>query len=171
MKLLKCAVVLSATFAFATLTANASPMDLFTGSIDTVFESHTFSFTLPATPTDIFLDPQFSGNEFSISNVPVDFDGTTSVGLLQFFDDEAGGAFNFFSDTVALELFGSQLFTGSESVPTFIPGTVYLGEGGPIAYWVLDISAVPAATPEPSALVLLATGLASFWGARRRRFL
>jgi PEP-CTERM motif len=170
MRLLKCAVVLFATFAFATLFANASPMDQFSGSINTSFEVNSFSFVLPAMPTDIFLNPMSSGG-FDISNVPVDFDGTTSDGLLEFFDDNAGGGFNFFSNTVELELFGPQLYTGSESAPTFLPGDFYLSEGGPIAYWTLEISAAPGAvTPEPSTLVLLATGLVSVWGGRRRGF-
>jgi hypothetical protein len=67
---------------------------------------------------------------------------------------------------------GVQLYSGDESAPVFTSGTYNLGAATGFANSVggtLVIDAGPAPVPEPSPLVLLATGVLGSAGALRRR--
>ncbi len=70
---------------------------------------------------------------------------------------------------------GVQLYTGSEASPSFTPGTYTLAYAPSFSQGYVDatdnqtISLTIAATPEPSSLLLIATGLACTGVAARRR--
>lgn len=167
MKILKCSVLLAA-LVLAPLAAKADQMDLFTATGN----GNTFSFTLPASPTNGVLDPTYGNDAFYINNVPVDFNGTTTALRIEFFEPanlgglnlDNNGTFNLFD---SIQLFGPQLFTGSPSAPTFTLGTFALTNGSNNAPYSLTIA--PAAVPEPSSLLLLGSGLMGVCGLVRRK--
>jgi hypothetical protein len=153
MKMLRYSAILLGALMFAPLVAKASPVDLFSGSGD----GNTFSFSLPASPTGTV---QHGINNFYISSVPVDFNGTISNVKIEFYDY---GGFDFLNVGTGhlfdhISLFGPQLFTGSLSAPAFNLGTFSLKNYQASSPYNLTIS---AATSEPSTLLLFGTGIAA----------
>jgi hypothetical protein len=68
-----------------------------------------------------------------------------------------------------LQLTGKQMFTGSDSLPTLSPGTFVLNYSllGSVTVTVTD----PPSVPEPTAFILLATGILTLFGVHfLRRF-
>jgi hypothetical protein len=128
--------------------------------------SNVFTFTLPESPTPTGV----GSNDFWITNVPVWINGTTLVDESVYFIKLATGGLGiqipggFFFDE------GPQLFTGSLSNPTFLPGTYTVYDDSapqnPSHNGTVEISPVP----EPNTLALIGTGVLGVAGAIRRRF-
>lgn len=157
------AIAVSTTFA-----AKADTLDFtLTG------EGTDITFALPSSPS--VSSPSSSG--FVIDNVTMDVDGFSVKSDLDFYLSSSKGGFaaTWGSYTVLFDLIGSQLFTGSVSDPTFKTGSFTLtpygdidsysyckGSGGSYTLSIVDPSAV---TPEPSSMLLMATGIFALVGA------
>jgi hypothetical protein len=138
------------------------------------FNGNTFTWQLPASPTPTdFTDGVF----FDITNVPFSENGVlqATLGTFDFYNTAAEGGFDLTicdmaePSCIILNAFGSQVYSGPESAPTFLIGTpVNLNNGtpeGPMGGLTTDV----VTTPEPSGLLLLAGGLLSFIGLAWKR--
>lgn len=127
----------------------------------------TASFELSSGPLSIMSSEVDAGFGFTLTPASLMVNGASSGDFLTFYNGAFGGGFGIFAsgtDMVAYS-FGPQIYGGTESNPTFAPGSFTLTDGNPPAgtvpgtytLSVTDISAV--ATPEPSDTILLAIGL------------
>jgi hypothetical protein len=153
--------VLGAVAASATLVAKAETLDFtLTG------QGTDITWTLSSTPT-VSSFSNFN-EEFTLDNVVLDVNGHHDTTDLSFYESGNGGgvASNLF------DLFGAALFTGNLNHPTFKTGDFtldsssndysYCKEGSSYNLSIVDPSAV---TPEPSSILLLATGIFALIGA------
>ncbi len=120
------------------------------------------TFTLPASPV-ISNSYNFG---FTIASLPINEGGVEVFRQLDFFNAATGGGLLIDSaDGLDFNGQGNALYKGSNTQPTFLLGTFDLvgADSG-----VLTISN-PAVTPEPSPVVLLATGLLGILSMLRRK--
>ncbi len=165
--------------AFALLVPLAAHADNFT----LTGQGQTIAFSLPDSPQP----SEFGdGTGFAIDNVDVDFNGTLISESVGFYAARTGIAISIADETFfagggasasdpELIALGSQLYTGSESSPTFVLGTYTIDNGGHIGLpegdYSLTITGDTAVTPEPSSLALLGSGVIGLAGLVRRRFI
>jgi hypothetical protein len=153
-------------------TAHASTMDLFSLTSGT----DSYLFTLPASPTPTATNmacPDPNHGDFCLSSVSVSKNGVSSNNTVEFFTTSNYGGLELFKSNghSFLNEYGSQLFTGSVTAPTFTLGTFSLSSDQETTD-SLTISQVPSTSPvpEPSSIALLSTGLLAAAGTIRRRF-
>jgi hypothetical protein len=160
------AVVVFAFFlllSVGTVRADGSGMLVYnvTGPVDVTFELPD-NFTVASGSYGL-------GEGFFVTPIDLTIGGSQVSGdFLIFCNSSMGGAFVDWDGLVNLT--GPQLYTGPENDPTMsgIPGDVPLfdfntGAGG------YTLTVTPAAMPEPTAIILLGTGLLSLFLKRRRK--
>jgi hypothetical protein len=148
-----------ALFAFSG-SAFADTLDTFS-FVQNGFTTPSFSFTLPATPTVLFYDYGNPQENYFLTTpcVPAQLGPVTVSACLRVYENE----FTFNSNDDVVDVSG--IFTGTMQDPTFVPG-VYVATfqnfyeaagitSGPAVSGTLTITQ----TPEPSSVVLLASGL------------
>jgi hypothetical protein len=152
--------VLGAIAASATLAAKAETLDF------TITGPGTYiTFDLASSPTVSSFDP---GGDFQINNVSVDLNGHHETTNIDFYASYVDGGLA----SSLFDLFGPQLFTGSLHHPTFLTGDFILTspsdsysycDHGDYDLTICDPGTVT--TPEPSSVLLLATGILALVGA------
>ena len=136
----------------------------------------TFTWQLPSSLT-IAPANYSTGVYFDVLDVPYSENGVPqSPGFFEFYTyappDNLGGFVLADSglDTLFVDAFGPQLYSGMENAPTFVPGTYLLNSdspNGPLGTLVIAQAngiedtftyQFPTPTPEPSSLLLLLIG-------------
>jgi hypothetical protein len=137
------------------IAAHADPIDNF---LLTDIVGDTIAFSLPASPPVFGPSSSFLFETFPVplSFNPAFFGNTTLDGQILFYSTLAGGGLNVMiyhpGGTTPILDHGDLLYSGTTANPTFLTGTFHVGSD------ILTITPQTAPTPEPSTLVLLATG-------------
>jgi hypothetical protein len=159
--------LLSAVLVFLSFLLLAATEVRADGTTDYVYavNGNTFTWSLPTNP-EMTSDNVDVGNYFTFSDVSLSENGVAMSGTLDFYNTKWGGGFDLWTGTTfpLLDAYGPQLYTGLESAPTLLPGPFSLTDYGngdcPVYAGTLEV--IP--TPEPSALCMLAIGLAIILG-------
>ena len=165
------ALILSAAFSIPA-EAHADPVYLFSAS-----GSNSFSFSLPASPSNAIVDSDPSHFGFYLNDVPVDFNGAVTNLTIEFYETMSSGGFDLFDNGTtnyfaAISLTGPQLFSGSLSSPTFALGTFALSnilDKGSTYDLTVSQSTAPPPVPEPASWILFGTGIVGVCSSIRRR--
>jgi hypothetical protein len=159
------------------ITATAGATVLLLGGTAANAAAHTYQFTITGdysaawqvssalAPNDIFV-----GESFTVWSVAGAFPGaSTPVTDLTFFNAGHGGGMSIFDFNAGVSLLssdGPQLFSGTESSPTFLLGTFTLTEYRGAGHYSLAVTQV-GEVPEPGSMALVLCGLMSVGCVRR----
>ena len=174
-----CLLGIATILAASSLVAHADTIDDFV--ITGINNPTLITFSLPANPQNGVVSIGAGGSDggFVIST-PLSFNGQPAEGDIQFISNNlypGSTGINISSTLGPLVAQGSLLYSGLSSDPTFLIGTFDESEydwasPDPFDKLLYTVTITPeAATPEPSTLILLATGLAGIAGSVRRRSL
>jgi hypothetical protein len=145
------------------LAATAAQADTYTF---TVTGDYTATWQLESTVSP---DVAFDGSYFTLWDVPGFSDAIWGVADLSFFHANNGGGLaieDFYGFAILLLTDGPQLYSGSESSPTFLIGTYALTEYQGSGNYTLTIAAT---VPEPETYALMLGGLGVVGLIARRR--
>jgi PEP-CTERM motif len=155
------------------LAATALPLAAHADSIDnfilTDIAGGTIAFSLPASPPIFGPSSPFLFETFpvSLSFDPTFFGNKSLDGQILFYSALGGGGLNVLishpGGITPIIDHGDLLYTGTTADPTFLTGTFHVGTD------TLTITPQTGPVPEPSALVLLATGTLGVLCLTRRR--
>jgi hypothetical protein len=157
--------------------ASAAPYLFRVGLFDASGVSRpAYSFTIDSAPTPASFDATSGFSYFRIADVAIGTDpafspAPASPADLLFFDQITGGAFST-ADFVMISYFGTQLFDGAVSAPTFLPGTTDLyGASGDVVGAISITQAAPVPEAATWAMMIGGLGLIGgvFRGQARRR--
>ena len=130
--------------------------------------SATFQIDSNPTPDDLSAGQYFT--IFDVENFPA---ATLGVADVSFFNGSVGGGlelYDFYGSNVLLSTDGPQLYTGSESAPTFLTGTFALTQYQGTGTYTLTISnPAAAAVPETATWAMMLAGFGMVGFAMRRR--
>ena len=168
---------------FSTFPVHADTLQYSFAPVYSYEPTHTFSFDLPSNPLGSSFINNPSDQVFAVNGVSATADGATGTFYAVFnynlTTNGGGGGFvlagsSYGGPTFSYSLLsGGPLYSGEPNAPTLLAGNFILQEGGapyggdPGLLTVTDLTT--AATPEPSSLALLTTGLLAAAATLRRR--
>jgi PEP-CTERM motif len=141
--------------------ADSAPSDTMTYTISGSTTA-TFTISLDSEP-----DWSENGTAFTMDPLNLMVDGTSMTDTVVFFNSsDLGGLNSVFS--CLPDLIGPQLYTGSESDPTFLTGVFELFDIETGASYTLTVTE-SSSVPEPSTILMLVSGLFAVGLGFRRR--
>jgi hypothetical protein len=131
-------------------------------------DGNTYTFSIDSSPTVTEIPFGFIVNDVTVTDDGV----ATPDSTLTFYDTAFDGGLNIQPSTNTLAFDSDQLYSGTNASPIFLLGTFKLTnivDGSKYKLVIKDDPTSP--TPEPSSLVLLASGSLAFIATARRKLL
>ncbi len=156
-------LVACAAFALAASAANAETL------LFTLTGAATASWQMDSMPTPDFI---YDGAGFEVDGISGTFGGTATTANIEFINGTSNGGLRILGTGLVnngrpyFSSYGPTVYSGSENMPVFSPGTFVMLDQAGTSNYSLTISAVPE--PATLALMLGGLGLVGFTASRRR---